>query len=74
MNKKTMLKTLAFLTTLLSATGAINWGLIGAFETNGVENLFGSCPTVVRAIYILIGLSGIYLLILLMVSCCNRKS
>jgi uncharacterized membrane protein YuzA (DUF378 family) len=73
MNKKTTLKSLAFLTTLLSAIGAINWGLIGAFGMNGVENLLGSCPTLVRAIYILIGLSGIYLLVLLMVSCCNRK-
>ncbi len=39
--------------------GAINWGLIGLFNFNLVETLFGE-TIVSRIIYILVGLSGIY--------------
>ena len=39
--------------------GAINWGLIGIFEFNLVESLFGVASFVTRAIYTLGGVAGL---------------
>ncbi|MEG0995184.1 MAG: DUF378 domain-containing protein [Bacilli bacterium] len=40
--------------------GALNWGLIGLFEFNLVEYLFGDLTSIIsRIIYGLVGLSGI---------------
>lgn len=44
---------------LLTIIGAINWGLIGLFDFNLVETLFSTLPQVQKAVYILIGLSGV---------------
>lgn len=45
----------------LVVIGAINWGLT-AFGFNLVETLFGSWPTVVQVVYIVVGLSALWLL------------
>lgn len=39
--------------------GALNWGLVGALEFNLVNTLLGDWMWVERAVYILVGLSGI---------------
>ncbi len=39
--------------------GAINWGLIGLFDFNLVESLFGAASFVSRAIYTIVGISGL---------------
>ena len=39
--------------------GAINWGLIGIFDFNLVESLFGVASFVSRAIYTLVGGAGL---------------
>lgn len=44
---------------VLVVVGALNWGLVGAFEWNLVEVLLGSWPVVVRVVYVLVGLSGL---------------
>ncbi len=44
---------------LLLIVGAINWGLVGAFDLNLVENLLGSMPMAVKTVYILVGLAGL---------------
>lgn len=41
--------------------GAINWGLIGFFNFNLVESLFG-IGWIARIIYAAVGLCGLYLL------------
>ena len=46
----------------LSSIGAINWGLIAALNFNLVEFLFSSYPLIVKIIYGLVGLSGVYAL------------
>ena len=48
----------------IAIIGAVNWGLIGAFEWNLVDTLFGVNSLLSRLIYILVGLSGIYLIML----------
>ncbi len=45
----------------LVVVGAINWGLIGLFSFNLVAALFGSLSPLSRIIYILVGLSGLFL-------------
>jgi hypothetical protein len=47
---------------ILSVIGAINWGLVGLFDFNLVSALFGQMSTLSRIVYVLVGLSGIYLL------------
>lgn len=47
---------------LLVVVGAINWGL-SALGFNLVQMLFGSWPMVEKGVYILVGVSGVYLLV-----------
>lgn len=42
--------------------GALNWGLMGAFEFNLVNKILGSWSTVERIVYVLVGLAGIMML------------
>jgi hypothetical protein len=42
---------------ILLVVGGLNWLLVGAFDTNLVENFFGNGLT--QIIYILVGLSAI---------------
>lgn len=49
--------------------GAINWGLIGAFNFNLVNRIFGSVSWLERLIYVLVGLGGI-----MMLFCCHCKA
>lgn len=53
---KNLLRTIACTLTVI---GALNWGLIGLFDFNLVTALFGNFPVVQKALYILIGLSGL---------------
>ena len=49
---------------ILVIIGGINWGLVGAFDFNLVQEIFGS-GTVADIIYIIVGLAAIYLLVAL---------
>ena len=40
--------------------GAINWGLIGIFNFNLVEAIFGGFSALSRIIYTLVGISGLW--------------
>ena len=42
--------------------GAINWGLIGFFNFDLVNAIFGTWPIVVRVIYALVGLAAVAML------------
>ncbi|MCR5506639.1 MAG: DUF378 domain-containing protein [bacterium] len=41
--------------------GALNWGLIGAFNFNLVEVLFGT-GMIARIVYLLVGIAGLCLI------------
>jgi len=45
---------------ILVIVGAVNWGLVGAFGFDLVAFLFGNMTTLSRAVYILVGLAGLY--------------
>ena len=44
----------------LVIVGALNWLLVGLFQFNLVDALFGTASLLSRLIYILVGLAGIY--------------
>lgn len=44
----------------LVIVGALNWGLVGLFDFNLVNMLFGAWPMVEKLVYILVGLSAVY--------------
>jgi hypothetical protein len=46
--------------TVLVIIGALNWGLVGLFNFNLVGALFGRFEWLTRAIYVLVGLAGLY--------------
>lgn len=45
---------------ILIIIGAINWGLIGIFNFNLVEAIFGGFAIISKIIYILVGISGLW--------------
>ncbi|EIT86867.1 hypothetical protein A374_04814 [Fictibacillus macauensis ZFHKF-1] len=53
---------LKHLAMLLAVIGTLNWGVVGIFDYNVVNELFGSSSITAEIIYILVGLSGLYLL------------
>ena len=40
--------------------GAVNWGLIGLFNFNLVDTLFGAMSIISRIVYIFVGVSGLW--------------
>ncbi|MDM0009516.1 DUF378 domain-containing protein [Variovorax sp. J22G73] len=45
---------------VLMIVGAINWGLVGAFNFDLVAAIFGSGTMASRAVYVLVGLGGLW--------------
>ncbi|HLT20737.1 MAG TPA: DUF378 domain-containing protein [Thermomicrobiales bacterium] len=64
-----MLKPVDLIALLLVVVGALNWGLVGLFEFDLVATIvgeeFGETNAISRIIYILVALSGLYLLSLI---------
>ena len=44
---------------IIAALGAINWGLVGLFDFNLVDYLFAAFPTAVKMVYLIVGVSGL---------------
>jgi len=57
------METVTVIALILTIIGAINWGLIGFFNWNLVAAVFGERSAISRIIYALVGLSGLYLLL-----------
>jgi len=45
---------------VLVIVGGLNWGLVGALNFDSVATLLGHMSMLSRAVYILVGLSAIY--------------
>lgn len=45
---------------VLIIIGAINWGLVGIFNFNLVDSIFGTMSVISRIIYTLVGISGLW--------------
>ena len=46
---------------IIAIIGAVNWGLIGLFLFDLVAFLFGDMSWLSRIVYVLVGISGLYL-------------
>ena len=44
---------------VLTIIGALNWGMIGLFDFNLVEYLFGAGTLLTRIVYVLVMLAGL---------------
>lgn len=56
------MKALHVIAFVLVVVGGVNWGLVGINPSYDlVEMILGSWPVVVKVVYILVGLSAIYL-------------
>ncbi len=58
------MKMLHMLTYLLVIIGGINWGLWGLLNINLVTMLTGSWPMLEKLVYILVGVSAVYDLVM----------
>lgn len=59
----------------IAIIGALNWGLVGLFQCNLVDAIFGAGSVLSRIIYIIVGLSGVALLASYFMVCpeCKKK-
>ncbi len=60
-----MMKVIDTIALVLVIIGAIVWGLIGLFNFNLVETIFGNMTVISRIIYTLVGISGLWAIKLL---------
>ena len=44
---------------VIACIGCINWGLLGIFDFNLVEFLFGNSTIITRIVYIIVAVAGI---------------
>ncbi len=56
-------KTLHMVAFLLVIVGALNWGLVGLFGINLVNSLLSFMPVLEKVVYILVGISAVYIVI-----------
>ncbi|MEM4264017.1 MAG: DUF378 domain-containing protein [Candidatus Woesearchaeota archaeon] len=49
---------------VLVIIGGLNWGLVGILNLDLVAKIFGSIPILAKIIYILVGLSALYVIYL----------
>lgn len=54
------LNALDYLAIVLVVVGGLNWGLVGLLDFNLVDALFGAMSLLSRIVYILVGLSAVY--------------
>lgn len=69
--KSKFFDTLAF---ILVVVGALNWGLVGFFHFDLVATLFGAGSLLSRIVYILVGLSGLWMIYVGMCWCKGNRS
>jgi len=54
------MKALTVLAIVLLVVGGLNWGLVGLFQFNLVATLFGATSLLSNIVYILVGISALY--------------
>lgn len=48
---------------LLIIIGGVNWGLVGFFDYNLVDSLFGEGSALARVVYAVVGVAAVYQLV-----------
>lgn len=57
------MKVVDLLALILIIVGGLNWGLVGAFDFNLVDTLFGEGSLLSRIVYVLVGISAVCMLL-----------
>jgi uncharacterized membrane protein YuzA (DUF378 family) len=57
------MKAVTWITLVLLIVGGLNWLLVGAFNFDLVATLFGEMSALSRLVYVLVGLSAVYVLV-----------
>lgn len=52
--------TLDWIALILVIIGGLNWGLVGAFNFNLVDAIFGAMSVIAKIVYILVGVAAIW--------------
>ncbi len=60
LKKMQKLTTVDVVALVLLVVGGLNWGLVGLFQWNLVDALLGMWPMLARLVYVLVGLSAVY--------------
>ena len=55
--------TLGWIALILVVIGAINWGLVGVFQYDVIEAIFGDMTTAAKVVYDIVGLAGLYVIV-----------
>lgn len=53
------METLQKIALIFTIIGGIVWGLVGLFDFNLVDYIFGSIPIIVKIIYIIVGICAL---------------
>jgi uncharacterized protein len=54
------MRTVDVIAAVLVVVGAVNWGLVGAAQTDLVALLFGAGSLLSSVVYVVVGLAGLY--------------
>jgi uncharacterized membrane protein YuzA (DUF378 family) len=49
-----------YISWILIVVGGLNWSLVGLFDFNLVDSLFGAGSMLAKVVYILVGLAAVY--------------
>jgi len=66
-------KRICAVTFVLVIIGALNWGMVGFFQIDLVAKLFGAGHPISNIIYMLVGVSGLYLAFKAKAICNNMR-
>ena len=69
------MKALHMVAFVLLLVGGLNWGLVGLFKYNLVEAIFGMDSSITMIVYVLVGVSALYIGLTHMGDCksCSKK-
>lgn len=56
------MSTMDMVGSILLTIGGLNWGLVGFFQYNLVDKIFGMDSTLTRVIYALVGLAALWMI------------
>ena len=54
--------TVDWIALVLVIVGGLNWGLVGAFDFNLVDTIFGEGSALARIVYVVVGVSAVYMI------------
>jgi hypothetical protein len=67
------MKVVTVIALILVLVGGINWGLVGAFDFNLVDSLFGEGSMLSRTVYVLVGLAAVWKTIALVTHSADKE-